>query len=194
MHKVTASKPKAGLIYIFLDEELYKTVITQGWCRRLHLPKHFDSLKQVDAWFYQLEYLCAREYVYNLLSKRHYPSPMLKQKLSLRKVSKETVQKILSECEDNRYIDNQLWVESFIKREFSKGWGPKAILLKLREKGFSQEKSSKILSVLISKEDEALKITERLSQRKFTTVQKAYGYFFRKGFDSEIIQSVLANS
>ncbi len=178
-------------IEVLVDGEIYRTMLAQGFRRELKLPKEFSSQEEIDQWFFALEYKCAKKYVLTLLSKGHYPTHVLEKKLALRKISKSVREKILKECVGYGYIDNTLWLESFIRREFQKGWGPKALFLKLLEKGFQPSEFSSLLNSLITPDMQREKVQEILRRVKTEEKFKKLSSLQRKGFISEIIQEAL---
>lgn len=178
-------------LYICVDGDLYRTVAAQGFRKELNLPKEFLTKKQVDEWFCDLEYRCARNYAFRLLSKCHYPTHILETKLRMRRISKTVIERVLKDCIKYGFIKNSLWLEKFIEREFAKGWGPKAIHLKLKAKGFDAKEFVDLLNTVIPRYLEKEKARQLLDKKANLTRGKQFSLLQRKGYSQDIIYDVV---
>lgn len=140
------------------------------------------------------------KYAVNILSGRPYFKHTLKQKLffraerdSLGDASHE-IDQIITDLDKGGYLNDAYLAEALIRRQLSKGYGPKIISLKLKYLGLGRELIATGLKQEASEESELQAIKKycqkypRLDQRKL--VSKLYlrgftGTVIRKVFDSD---------
>src|SRR5690554_354050 len=88
----------------------------------------------------------AKQYALRLLSMRSYASHQLRSKMREKGFSEEIVSEWIEWLKRVDLLQDDALVVSLIERELKRGYGPKAILWKLRGKGFSAEESLRALA------------------------------------------------
>ena len=137
------------------------------------------------------------KYASRILSSRPYFRFKLRDKLFLRaqKLAFENpddiIDSILDDLAKSGYLDDQYLAEAYVRRQLSKGYGPKIISLKLKFLGLDRETISRCLESEVTEESEISSIKKycqkypRLDQRKL--ISKLY---FR-GYSGQLIKKVL---
>ena len=58
-----------------------------------------------------------------MLSKRNYPSPIMRQKLKAKGISSEAIDVVITYCIEKGFIDDDYWIQNFVQKELEKN-GP----------------------------------------------------------------------
>ncbi len=142
-----------------------------------------------------LDFPAAKRYLLAALCKQSLCSAQIRQRLKRREVPEEMVEELLDEVIRLGFVDDKLWVESFIRRQQARHDGPMTIKHKLRAKGVEVELIDELLP-----RDESLQrqqILELLKGRyrkfdlsDFKQRQKAIAALARKGFNLDLILQV----
>ena len=180
----------------FIEDELDKRIlhiimdgveigrVLKIFYKNLFLLKKAKTVEEARQLFYELELKRMKAYGLRLLSKSNYHSSVFKKKLEEKLVSKKVLSEILKEF--SKYFDDEYWLEKKIKEEFAKGFGPKAIIFKLRSKNIFLE-DIKIISDDMQRE----KINEILNKRFAGKMdKKSASFFIRRGFDYSLVISI----
>lgn len=141
-----------------------------------------------------------KAFVYKKLSQRGYSSHELKKLLLKQLVTEDLIDSVLLECENAGYINDESYLENFIRAGQLKKWGPEHIIQKLMLKGFDRETIRLKLHVHDSPNERIARINillkTRYKTRDFTVFkerQKVIASLIRKGFSFEDIQASLTN-
>ncbi|WP_068467144.1 regulatory protein RecX [Candidatus Protochlamydia phocaeensis] len=192
-------KPKAErkeILTVFLDGEPWRDVHIAIFGRFPAFPTCL-SIQEWTAAFELLEYKRVKNYVIRRLAAQSYHSEQLNKLLRERLVQPPTIQKIIQECQEWGYLNDEAWIENFV-RAHQKKQGLRVILAKLQAKGLSTENLQHIREQWINPEEETLAI-RRLIQTKYRSKdlsqykekQKVFAALMRKGYPFELIQAVL---
>ncbi len=179
---------KRSVCAILVDEEEWRQIHTDIFGKKPEIPA-IPGPEELAALVDLLELQGVRKYVLNKLSRRSYPSAELEKLLAERLVSEPTVNRILTECRQYGYINDEEWTERFISAQMRKGQGPHVIQQKLRAKGVSapalpNEQLSQIQALLQTKYR-----TKNLKDPKER--QKVVASLARRGFDFDAIRAGL---
>lgn len=143
----------------------------------------------------------ALEYALWLLGKRQYTEKGLREKLSSKQYQPPDIDRALKFCIERGYINDMEYAKSFIRsRDAYNPRGRRLLFFELIKKGVSKEDVEKVFA-----DGEVLNRDERLlaqslvkrKARQYATLergkayQRLYGLLARKGFDLQIIRSVL---
>lgn len=191
------SEKKNDVLTLLIDGEPWKDVHIVIFGRRPKLPKEAASLKEWQEMWELLEYQRVKNYALRRLSVQGYHSFLLKKLLLERLVQPILAQKIIEELSALGYLDDQAWLESFMRSQL-KRYGVRAIMAKLQAKGFSSEYVQKIAQQWRNPIDEQQTI-ERLLQtryrskdiKQFKDKQKIIASLLRKGYPFDSIQAAL---
>jgi len=136
------------------------------------------------------------QYAALILGSRPYFSGKLKEKLQARSVklglldTDLLIDQIISELSASRFLDDEYLSQAFVRRELSKGYGPKIIQLKLTRLGVDHHAIQEALTVEASliKQIEAIKrYLGKLNRfEKRTKINK----LFQRGFNSQAVLRV----
>lgn len=139
-----------------------------------------------------------KAFVYKKLSQRGYSSHEMKKLLIKQFVSQELIDHILLECENAGFINDESYLESFIRSGQIKKWGPEHITQKLMLKGFDRETIKLKLQVHDLPNERVTRIQALLQTRYktrdltvFKERQKVIASLIRKGFSFEDIHCTL---
>lgn len=121
-----------------------------------------------------VDYSAARRYALFLLSKKHYHSSLLLQKLIGKGAKKKIAEKVLKDCQKMGLLDDKQALYFLLQR----GHSPKLIAWRLK---------IPLEQIYASIDSEALREKVRKSLSKFSSKQKAFSSLLRKGFDYELI-------
>ncbi len=75
-------------------------------------------------------------FAFFLLSRKDYPKVDLKWKLKEKHISSYVITSVIEEMEKRQFINDECYLDSFIKKEMKKYYGPMVIYRKLKEKKF----------------------------------------------------------
>ena len=204
MKKITkiTMQQKGERYNIFLDEEFFCGV-TEDTLIKLNLKKGMlldtSALQQLTA---EEEKNKCFSYAVYLLGARNYFEKVLRDKLKQKEYSEVAIQYTIDKLKQYNYIDDSRLTEAFIndKKRFSKK-GPRYIADALRIKGVDSETIKMALEKSYDK-DEAYENCKALALKKvdyyrrktsdqYTFKGKMYGFLAQRGFNSEVIRSVL---
>ncbi len=122
----------------------------------------------------------------------------LKAALLRKQVSPEDIEKIITELTQAGYLNDQVWIESFIRVQIQKKNGPSVITKKLMQKGIPAEMAKKAVNKQTKPKDLSQSV-QRLMETKyknknlkdFKERQKVVASLIRKGFSLDTIKSCL---
>lgn len=183
---------------VMVDGEVIRHVHVSIFGRRLKLAQ--QSLPELHTALADLEYRGAKRYVLRQLSMRSLCSHELEQALKDRMVSEATVGKVLNEFRSMGYLDDQRWLENFVHSCQNQKKSSRAIMDKLRRKGFSEAEAHKAVAVAIAAQPEVERqnlqriIDTRYGRRDLSQHkerQKVIAALLRKGYRFSDILEVL---
>ncbi len=132
----------------------------------------------------------AKQYALRLLSLRSYSSHQLRAKMLKRGFSEEVVSKWIAWLCSVNLLQDDLLLTSLVEREMKRGYGPKAILWKLRNKGFSSEEIARAIPTLEAQK-EAIRAW---SKKRGKDMRKCASDLIRRGFDVDLVLQELRES
>lgn len=191
--------PKEGrkeLRTIFLDGEEWRDIHTSIFGKTPSFPSCVTRTEWKEV-FEKCEYQRVKNYVIWRLSTQPYHSQQLQKLLRERLVCQQTITKVIGECLSSGYLDDEAWIESFMRNQQKKN-GLRSILLKLQAKGLTAEAVQEIRSNWNRPEEEKEAIAHLLRTRyrnknlnDFREKQKVFASLMRKGYAFEQIQAAL---
>ncbi len=184
-------------VLISVDGEPWREGSVSILTRRPHLPKVCVILEELSAIYAELEYKGAKRYACKKLAAQSLCSFDLVRSLTLKLVSQEITERIVKELDELGYLNDQAWMESFIRLQQQRHVGSKIIAHKLRLKGFSEEQIKAVLQG--QSEEEAIKslIKKRYASKdmaNYSERNKVVAALARKGFSLEQILAVVRRS
>lgn len=190
-----------GVLTILVDDEEWRDIHTHIFGKKPSLHTVCKSFQDLEDQFPTLEHRAALNYTMRKLTVKSLPSGELEKNLQERLVSDETIERIISECQRLGYLNDNDWVESFIKRQMARNLGPQAIAMKLRAKNVSQDLIQHAMSKLDNPALQKQRI-QHLLQTKYRTRDltdyksrsKVVASLARKGFSFQDIQSAIGGN
>ena len=138
------------------------------------------------------DYSAAKKYVLAALCKQSLCSSQIRQRLKRREVPPEMIEDLIEEVTRLGFVDDKLWVESFVRRQQARHDGPMTIKYKLRSKGVEN-----VLIDDLVPQDESLQLEQiqgllkgryrKFDLNDYKQRQKAVAALARKGFSLDII-------
>jgi SOS response regulatory protein OraA/RecX len=140
------------------------------------------------------------KYATRLLSSRPYFRSQLHAKLSLRaqtlsfEDAGSVIEAILEDLSRSGYLDDQYLAQAYVRRQLSKGYGPKVIAFKLKYLGLAPEITAAAIQSEASQEAELLSLKRycrkfpRLERQKLISKLYYRGYLgpsIKKAFDGD---------
>lgn len=199
MNREVKPKPgRPGVLTIFVNNEPWRDIHSAIFGRQPRLPVCTEE-GEWERIFQAFEYQRVKNYVLWRISSQSYHSQQLSKLLKERLIDAATIEKVIQECLDQGFLNDQSWIESFI-RVHRKRLALPAILRKLQAKGITRE----ILQTIQEEcQDVAADKTaiDHLLQTRYRSKdlkqikdrQKVIGALLRKGFSYELIQQRIKN-
>ncbi|MBS1516738.1 MAG: RecX family transcriptional regulator [Bacteroidetes bacterium] len=186
---------------IFMDGEFYSglyedTIVKYGLRTGDELSEaDMEKIRSYDEFNY------AKTSAYRFLAYRQRSKKEMILRLKQKKISLPSINKVIKLLEEQKYLNDEVFAYNFIKEKIkNKPLGKRVLADKLREKGISSEISEKVLKENYSEEDEFLSagivLKKYLNKGKFKSEydkkSKCYRHLLSRGFDYDIINSVLS--
>lgn len=141
------------------------------------------------------EYGYGKKIAYAYLSYRQRSKKELTTKLKEKKISAETIQKVLDLLEKQKYIDDKSYAKNYLESKTrGKSIGRRLVKMKLQEKGidkdlaedtiaanYSEDKETELAVKLLKKYEKKIKYKNESDKRS-----KSCRYLISRGFDYEI--------
>lgn len=194
--------PKEGsrlIKTIYVDGEPWRDIHYKIFGRSPVFPEEMER-EQFHVYFISQEYAKAKKYTLDCLALRSYPSKQLEKLLERHLVSSDTIQKILADCVRLGYLNDEAWMESFVKGQLARRISPQMIIFKLMQKGISKSYAQEQVGLFSDRIQVSQSITHLLKTKyknknlqDFKEKQKVFGALMRKGFSPEDIKQALKN-
>ena len=138
----------------------------------------------------------ARASALGSLAMREHSAAELKQKLINKMHEPHVVESLIGSLIDDNYLSDERYAESYWRVRSSKGCGPSRIYKELQLKGVSDRliDSTKLVANI-----DFFALVETVYQKKYKSVPikdykeraKRQAFLYRRGFDSDLIKSVI---
>jgi regulatory protein len=138
-----------------------------------------------------------RSWLLALLAKKRYTRKQLFNKCSENGYDNDTVNDILDEFEQNKWLDDAEYAAAFVRDKSSLNrWGPAKIKQKLYEIGVDKSFGDIAIKRNVSENDQIEAITSLIEKRRIHYLREAdlmkrkkkiIDYLLRKGYDSNIV-------
>lgn len=193
--KIEWKSERQNCLIIYVDGEKWREADPTILGKKPDLPCDCPSITALEKLFNALEYRGALHYAYKRIALKNYSTFELKTLLDKKQVSEVNCQKIVEELVSKGYLNDDEWVDGFIRHQKRKLNGPRAILYKLKEKGCQDASAMQSLFDPEMQQEALLK----LLQKKYSQINyedkyergKVIAALMRKGFDLNSIRSAL---
>ncbi len=201
--KIEKQKKDRHRYNIFLDGEfsfgLYEDSVLKFGLRTEDEVDE-DKIKEMKEFD---EYGFGKKTAYSYLSYKQRSSKELEKKLKQKKISTETIVKVLELLEKQKYLDDSAYAKNYMEDKLKrKPMGKRLARMKLSEKGidaetvektiqdnYSGEKESELACQLLTKYSKKIKYRDEAEKKS-----KCYRYLASRGFDYETIKEALKES
>lgn len=193
--------PKDGhsnLFTLYINGETWCDIHTKIFGNNPKLTLKGHSLSVLTKEFHDQEYSYAKKYILKRLAAKYYHSHELSEILQLLRVSETTIQRILEKCRTMGYVNDQDWVESFIRRHQNRNIGPQKMARKLKQKKIPDVDIHRALEKWDNPQLQQQRILTLLTSRyrardlkNAKEKQKVIASLFRRGFDLDQIHEAL---
>ena len=139
---------------------------------------------------------CKNSAIYSLAMREHSKQELRNKLKKKDYVEGVDINKLLAELEENNYLNEARFVESYIRYRSSRGFGPNKIRSELQIRGISTSLSNngfeeaEVDWYQIAKEQLGKKFGSSLSE-DFKTKSKRMRFLSTKGFSNDIIKEVI---
>src|SRR5437868_8938032 len=196
--KVSKKEGRVGTLTVIVDDDHWRDIHTTIFGKRPSFPDPCHSIEDLEAWFLKTEYKLALQYAIKRLSLKNQPSTELQQALEQKLVSPSVIEKVIRECQSQGFLNDEYWLECFIRAKLSKNISTNAILMKLRVKGINRKTAEGAIAKLDGNQRQPEQISKLLSTKyrnkdlnDYKTQQKVVASLLRKGFSLDSIFKVL---
>lgn len=188
--KIERAKKNKEKVNIFIDEEFSFSTYDQ-------LLIKFDIFagKEIDEnWIQSVkketQIFDSKRYLYRILSKKRYTENQIREKLFLRKVDKDIIDRLLIEFKEIGLLNDKEYFEDYLEylksqHKYSKKEIEYKLFLKFK-KGFDSDFVKKSFEDYDEK-----KILEDIIKRENILDEKLVQKYHRKGFDFEDIREII---
>ena len=184
---------RRGVFSLIVDEDPFRDIHASIFGRSPELSK-CRSLGELETLLDVLEYKGAKNYALKRLSIKSQPSTEMEKALKERLVSEKNRSRVIEEFVSLGYLNDNEWIERFIRLQTLKKQGPKTIFQKLKAKGLNDDQIIPILEDHTSPESQQEQITALLNGKyksrdttDYNQKQKVIASLLRKGFEFEQI-------
>lgn len=139
---------------------------------------------------------CKNSAIYSLAMREHSRKELHNKLQKKEYVDGVDICKLLNELEENNYLNETRFVESYIRHRTSKGFGPNKIRSELQKRGID---ANQINIGFEEAENDWFQIGKELLQKKFgvsdsedfKTKSKRMRFLSNKGFSNDVIKAVI---
>ena len=188
---------RKDVLHLSVGESFYREIHVSIFGKH---PKIRFCEENAEEQFSAKEFERARYFVFKRLSQRGYSSFELRNQLQERLVSEQGVEQVLAECFRLGYLDDEVWIEQFIREQKLRKTGPKMIAAKLYKKKVPRSFFEPFLENLLTLEEQKEAIDRLLATRfrlrnldDFKEKNKIFAALQRKGFTVEAIKQSLGS-
>lgn len=147
------------------------------------------------------EYNYGKNVAYKFLSYKPRSIKEVKNKLTYKKISKESVEKIIEHLKKYQFLNDENYAKLYLEQRISsKGMGKSMVTFKMIDKGIDKEMISKVIDENYP-EDKQIEAGKKLLEKylkkkqkivdKLELKKKCYQYLFSRGFSYSIISQIL---
>ncbi|MEJ5307903.1 MAG: RecX family transcriptional regulator [candidate division WOR-3 bacterium] len=187
--KIERAKKNKEKVNVFVDGEYSFSTYDQLLIKfDIFTGKDVDD-NWIDSVEKETQIFDSKRYLYRILSKRRYTENQIREKLFLRKVDREIIERLLEEFKANGLIDDGEYIKDYLdylksQRKYSKKEIESKLFLK-----FKKVFDSVFLKESLDDYDER-NILENLLRREKNFDEKLVQKYYRKGFDFEDVREI----
>ncbi len=158
------------------------------------VPSSFSTFEEFINWLNAEEKKQIRKKALNLLARQNYTTCLLHRKLAAKGFCEKAIRETVEWVQQLGYVEDREYLRAAIRQECERGHGPKAILWKLRAKGFSGEEIEQEMGQSMPRATQQEMVRKLMAKLRLGTApsdrQKTVMALLRRGFNIETIQAV----
>ena len=196
--KCQPKSDQRGVFTILVDGEEWRNIHRSIFGSKPQIPLEYQHLSDLETWFQRAELKGAKRFSLARLALKSQPSSELRLALQRAMVSEASIDITLNDCAVLGYLDDQDWIDRFIRRQYERKIGPRLIAAKLRSKGIKEEEITVAFRNNQSLRSGTAQIVNLIQQRyskedlaDFHTRRKVFAALMRKGFHPQEILKTL---
>lgn len=189
---------KKNRLIIACNDEPWKEIDLVFFQSQQGVLEACQEIKELEKKFTLLEFQQARLYGIRRISQQALPKQALVRALSLRLISPETIQKVITDFCARGYLNDQEWTRQFVASQLRKNLGPRAIAQKLSFKGIGKKEieASLTFAGVVDHQEEGIRqlLATRYRSRDLKNPkerQKVIASLARRGFQFEAILNII---
>lgn len=183
---------------MFLDDDHIQNLHVSIFGRKPPLPRSISSKEELADCVAALEYQGTKRFLFYCLARRNYTSQQVKKKLKELLVNEQTASQVIEEMQQLGYLNDEDFVQNYVKSMLAQKKSSKYIVAKLRTKGIQPAHTIKFLDELDTDDQRMENLVGLLQGRyklnkstDYHTKQKIIASLFRKGFDIDDIKKAI---
>lgn len=185
-----------GVLILCIDDEPWREIHTTIFGRKPSLPQRCVTLTEFAEKFSGIEYQAAKGYAFKRLAMKMMSTSEMRKGLSQRLVSEGVAQRVIDECVRLGFLNEQVWLDAYVRSLIGRKYGPQTILYKLRSKGVPQDIADEVLEKLngVDGEGNVTRIQQLLTTKyrsrnlsEYKERGKVIAALIRKGFSFDDI-------
>lgn len=196
--KIEIQKNNKEKVNIFVDDKYSFSLTLNGLLEfRLKEGQNIDE-EEIAKYKKQDSPKLASIHALNILGRARKTEKELEKKLKEKGYDDDSIEYAINKMKEYKYIDDDSYVESYIKDKISAGWGEKKIIAGLYPKGISPDLVKEKLEVLYFDEEKTENITKiaekylkKIEKEEFyKKKQKLYRHLLGQGYSYDLITSI----
>jgi regulatory protein len=136
----------------------------------------------------------ARQYALRRLSQQALTKQQLYKAIIRKGATEEVAEQVIEKVDEYGYLDDVAWAEGFVRGQCRKGFGPRLIQYKLKEKGISPQIAAPFLEKAQRMQSEQIRTFLEKKRPDLTNIkikQRVFSNLVRKGYDIDAIQEAI---
>jgi len=187
-----------GILSLYLDGSPWRDVHESIFGKKPKVPASCSTKEELEEQFQRIELSLAKQYVLKRLAMKSFFTGELISKLTECLISPQTISMIIRECKHLGYLNDETWLEGFINTCKARKLGPRAIAMKMKSKGVSQDLITHWIEKCVNPDEQQEAILKLLATRyrnrdlsNYKEKSKVIAALLRKGYEFSTIQKVL---
>lgn len=198
--KIEVQKKKHNRFNIYINDE-FAFGVDEATLLKFSLTKGTeltqDTIREIEQ---ETQYQNVYQKALHFLNFKLRTAKEVYEKLEKLEVSDEVINQVLQQLMDHGFINDQFYAESYVRENFAlQKKGPKAVAFELKKKGVNDFIIQKALAEFdeATQLEQAIEIAQKYVDRQGnapvkTVKQKVYGFLMQRGYDLDIVQSVIS--
>lgn len=150
------------------------------------------AMKNVNA---PIDYPKARQLLIKKLGMKSYSTRDIRRWMKEKGVDSDIAERLIAEFQQGGYLDDAAYLQTFVRSQRARRYGPRAIALKLMQKGFSEKEIAQALDGEVDDSSAVRQLLDtRYRSRNLSDPrerQKVIASLMRRGFSLDVILNTI---